>query len=91
MGAQARLNTVKSGALEHWTETARAAALDLLGDYRAKAISPPTTQTRCFEHARHPLPQQAVRTARMNWFTVAASVGWAAIVIATAAHAYGLY
>lgn len=90
MGARERLNAVKSGALEHWTEAARAAALDLLGDNEIRPASSPTPQTVRFEHARHPLPPQAVLAARMDRFMVAASVGWTAIMIAAAANAYGL-
>lgn len=91
MSARERLNAVKSGALEHWTEAARAAGLDLLSDAGSKTISSSTPQTRRFEHAPHPLPPLVVRTPRMDWFVGAASIGWAAIVIATAARAYGFY
>lgn len=91
MGGQERVNTVKSGALEHWTEAARIAALDLLGDIGTKPTSSPTSQTVRFEHARQPLPPQAVRTARLDRFMITAGSGWTAIMIATAAHAYGFY
>lgn len=86
-----RLNAVKSGALEHWTEATRAAALDLLGDKGTKALSSPAPRSRRFEAARHPLPPQSVRTARMDWFVSAATGGWTVVMLATAAHAYGLY
>lgn len=91
MGERERLNLVKSGALEHWTEAARADALDLLGGNEPEPARLPTPQNFCFEHAHHPLPPQAMRAARMDRFMIAAGSGWAAIMIATAAHAYGLY
>lgn len=91
MSARERLNAVKTGALEHWTETARATGLDLLGENGSKATNPPTSRTHHFEQARHPLPPQLVRPPRIDWFVFAASIGWTAIVIATAARAYGFY
>tara|TARA_R110000850_G_scaffold20172_2_gene60190 strand:+ start:6425 stop:6772 length:348 start_codon:yes stop_codon:yes gene_type:complete len=91
MGAQERLNTVKSGALEHWADAARATALDLLGDNGTKATSSPTPQPTRFEPANYPLPPQAMCAKRMDLFMIATGGGWAAIMIATAAQAYGLY
>lgn len=91
MDARERVNTVKSGALEHWTEAARAAALDLLSENGSKATNPSTSRTRHFEPARHLLPEQIVRAARVDQFMIAAGGGWTAIMIATAAHAFGLY
>ena len=91
MGTRDRLNAVKSGSLENWTDATRAAALDLLGDNETKPASSPTQKTFRFEHARHPLPPQAVRSARMDLFMITASGGWTTAMIATATHAYGLY
>jgi hypothetical protein len=91
MGTRERLNALKSGALEHWTEAVRAAALDLLGDNETQILSSPTPQALRFEPARNPLSPQAMRAARMDRFMIAAGVGWAAIMIATAARTYGLY
>lgn len=91
MGVRDRLNAVKSGSLENWTDTTRAAAIDLLSDNETKPASSSTQKTFPFEHARHPLPLQVMRAARMDRFMIVASGGWTAVMIATAAHAYGLY
>ena len=91
MGRRERLNALKSGALEHWTANTRTAALDLLGDIEnTPTASPPTQQVR-FERASYPLPLLPMRAPRMDRFMIAASGGWIVAMIATAAHAYGLY
>ena len=91
MGAQERLNTVKSGALDHWTEATRTAALDLLGDNGTKETSSPSPQPTRFEPAHYPLPPQPMRAKRMDLLMVVAGGGWATIMIGITAHAYGLY
>lgn len=86
-----RLIAVKCGALENWTDATRAAALDLLGDNETKIASSPSQKTLRFESARHPLLPQSVRSARTDWFMIAAGSGWAAIMIAIVAHVHGLF
>lgn len=91
MGTRDRLNAVKLGALENWTDATRSVALDLLGDNEIKTDSSPNQEMFRFEHARHPLLPQALRSPRMDRFMITALGGWTAIILATAAHAYGLY
>lgn len=91
MGTRERLNSVKSGGLEHWTEADRDAALNLIGGIATNDPSPPAPRTVRFEPAVHPLPEQTMRATRWDWFMIAASGGWTGIIITTAAHAYGLF
>lgn len=91
MGAQERLNAVKSGALEHWTATDRDAALNLIGGIAIDDFSQPTPRTVCFEAARQPLPEQTMRAAWWDVFMIMAGGGWATAIIVTAAHSYNLF
>lgn len=91
MGPHERLNAVKTGALKHWTEAPRAAALDLLGDDENPAATSHTPQTLCFEPAHHTLPPQAMKPTRIDLTLGAAGVGWAVIIVTTAVHASGFY
>jgi len=90
MGTRERVNAVKSGALDHWTEITRGAALDLLGEARNRGSAWTSLQTRKFEPAHHPLPQQARHASRFDLTLIAAGTGWAAMMIAVAVHAYGI-
>ena len=90
MRTRERVNAVKSGALEHWTEPAREAALDLLGDVGNRGGTWTTLQTRKLEPALHPLSPQARHSSRVDLTLISAGTGWAAMMIAVAVHAYGI-
>lgn len=90
MGTRERLNALKTGALENWTEATRDAAFDLLGDLEIKPVSASSQKTSSFEPARHPLPLLILRSTRTDRFVITAVGGWTAVMLATAAHAFGL-
>ena len=90
MSNRERLNAVKSGALEHWTETARDAALDMLAPGEPVNVEADMERFTEFERAEHALPPQAEHSAQFDLNLIAAGAGWAAMMIAVAAHAYGI-
>ena len=91
MSNRERLNAVKSGALEHWTQTARDAALDMLAPGEPVNVEADMEQFTEFEHAEHALPSLQVRTPLFDQTTAVAAVGWAFCVLLAAASAFGLF
>lgn len=88
MSPRQRISAVKSGALEHWTETTRAAALDLLGAEEIKPDLSAGGQIHGFEPALCPLPPLATTSPRFDRLLMATLGGWAVLMIAVTVQAY---
>lgn len=91
MSPQARLDAVKSGALEHWTPADRDSALDLIADAPRKEQHAVPAKRLRFEPAQTPLPSLRTHPPRIDPMTAAAATGWLLITFALAGHAYGFY
>lgn len=91
MTPQARLDAVKTGALEHWAPDDRNAALDLVANAPQKPERGAHAPPRRFEPATAALPPITLRPPRFDRMIVVAAVGWGLIACALTGHVHGLY
>lgn len=91
MTPQARLDAVKTGALEHWTADDRDTALDLIADAPQRAEQAANSTPRRFEPATADLPPITLHPPRFDRMIAVATIGWLLIACALTGHVYGLY
>lgn len=91
MTPQARLDAVKTGALEHWTPEDRDAALDLVANAPKFPETAVHSDRHQFEPVKTSLPSMAYRPSRFDPMIITAAMGWLLITLALAGHAYGFY
>jgi hypothetical protein len=88
---KARLEAVKTGALEHWTKADRDAALDLMVGKTAPTVTKSMPTEIAFEAPIKPLAPLALRSRWPAPLPTLAGAGWIAIVALFAAYVYGLF
>jgi hypothetical protein len=91
LSEKARLEAVKTGALEHWTEADRNAAFDLIGGEITAVSTNPMSTALAFEAPLKPLSRQGPRSRWPAPLPTLAGAGWIAIVALVAAYIYGLF
>lgn len=91
MTPQARLDTLKTGALDHWTPEDRDAALNLVVNAPKKPENAVRSDRRQFEPVKASLPLLPLRPPRFDPMIITAAMGWLLITLALAGHAYGFY
>lgn len=87
MQTRERLNLLKSGALDQWTEETRNVAIDLLGD---KAQLEDKDEVIDFEPALSPLPALVTHSPTLDRTLLTAASGWLLISVAVTTHAFWL-
>ena len=91
MTPQARLDALKTGALEHWTPDDRDAALDLMADAPQQAEQTANSTPRRFEPATAALPPITLHPPRFDRLIAAALAGWLIIAVGLTGHVFGPY
>jgi len=90
MSQKARLEAVKTGALEHWTKPDRDTAFDMVGGAITAAATNAIPTTLAFEAPQKPISSLALRSRWPTSLITLAGGGWLAIVALVSAYVYSL-